>query len=73
MDKDKVYLQDWVFHYNAIAQGWAAIPRELYNQYWSNYNLEGIIRSSKIETLLQILHKTKGDPIEIEKFKNGVQ
>lgn len=59
MDKDKLYLHDWVFHYNALNSTWAAIPRELYNQYWSNFTLEGVLRSSGFETLLDILHKTK--------------
>lgn len=72
MDKNKVYLHDWVFHYNVLTSSWAAIPRELQTQYWSNYDLEGILRSSKIETLLEILYKTKGDLIEIKKFKDGL-
>jgi hypothetical protein len=59
MEKD--YLYDWVFHFNHYNNTWAAIPRDMYKQYWDNYNLPGIIRSSKIETLLELLHKSKGD------------
>ena len=59
MEKD--YLYDWVFHFNHLTNTWAAIPRDLYKQYWDNYNLPGVIRSSKIETLLELLHKSKGD------------
>jgi hypothetical protein len=55
------YLYDWVFHFNHYNNTWAAIPRDMYKQYWDNYNLPGIIRSSKIETLLELLYKSKGD------------
>lgn len=63
---EQEYLQDWVFHYNVFTQKWAAIPRELYQQYWSDYNIEGVIRSSSLETLLSILHITKGDEGQIQ-------
>jgi hypothetical protein len=61
---DKNYLFDWVFHYNNETEQWAAIPRELYNQYWNNYSIEGIIRSSSHATLLEIIQKTNGKGIE---------
>lgn len=63
---EQEYLQDWIFHYNVFTQKWAAIPRELYQQYWSDYNIEGVIRSSSLETLLSILHITKGDEGQIQ-------
>lgn len=65
---DDHYMQDWVFHYNIFTEKWAAIPRELYQQYWSDSAVEGVIRSSKIETLISLLHKTKGDIDEINKL-----
>jgi hypothetical protein len=61
-------MQDWVFHYNIFTEKWAAIPRELYQQYWSDSTIEGVVRSNKIETLISILHKTKGNPEAIEKL-----
>lgn len=64
--KDVFY--NWVFHFNPYTKQWAAIPRDLYNDYWSNYELEGIIRSSKFSTLLEILQKTEG--VDIEKKLN---
>lgn len=64
----KDYLYDWVFHYNPYTKNWAAIPRDLYTQYWDNYNLEGVIRSSSHKTLLEILQKTEG--VDIEKKLN---
>jgi hypothetical protein len=60
--KDVFY--NWVFHFNPYTNQWAAIPRDLYNQYWDDYELEGIIRSSKFSTLLEIIQKTEGEDIE---------
>lgn len=59
-------LYNYVFHFNPYTQQWAAIPRDLYNDYWSNFKLEGIIRSSKYETLISIIYKTKGDSKKID-------
>jgi len=67
---DNYYMQDWVFHYNIFTEKWAAIPRELYQQYWSDSTIEGVIRSNNFETLLAILHKTKGSIDAIEKLTN---
>lgn len=62
------YLHDWVFHYNMFSDTWAAIPRELYQAYWSDFNLPGVLRSKDKDTLLSILHRTKGDPDAIEQL-----
>ena len=61
MSQDLDYLHDWVFHFNTYEQEWAAIPRDKYNEYWSDRDVEGIIRSNILDTLLEMLHKTKGD------------
>jgi len=58
---DQSYLYDWVLHFNPYTKLWAAVPKDLYRQYWDNYDLPGVIRSSKLETLLELLHKSKGD------------
>ena len=63
-----IYLHDWVFHYNTFSGAWAAIPRELYQAYWSDYNLKGVLRSTEINTLLTIIYRTKGDPEAMEKL-----
>ena len=68
----KDYLQNWMFHFNPFTEKWAAIPRDLQMKYWDDYDLDGIIRSSKIETLLSILHKVKGDEDELKKFKDDL-
>ena len=46
---------NWVFHFNPYTNQWAAIPRELYNDYWNNYELERVIKSNKF-SIKQILH-----------------
>lgn len=65
------YLGDWVFHYNPHAELWAAIPRDSYNEYWSVYTHPSILRSKKLETLLSLLNKSKGDVKVIEKLVSG--
>jgi hypothetical protein len=58
------FMHNYVFHLNPYTKKWAAVPRELYNEYWNDYNTKGIIKSSSISTLLEILYKTHGTDIE---------
>jgi len=62
------YLEDWVFHYNVHADKWAAIPRDNYSDYWNDFSHPSIIRSSKIETLLGLLHMVKGDVSKLDEI-----
>ena len=62
------YIYNWVFHFNEFTGLWSAIPRDTYNQYWDNPNVDGVIRSKSIETLTEIIRKTKGEVGEIEKI-----
>ena len=55
------FMHDWVFHFNPYTELWNAIPRNLYNAYWSNYNIKGILRSKEIKTLEYLIHRGKGD------------
>jgi hypothetical protein len=64
----KENLYNWVFHFNPYTKQWAAIPRDLYNQYWDDCDLEGVVKSSKLSTLLEIIEKTDG--LDIEKKLN---
>lgn len=59
---------NYVFHYNGYVGLWAAIPRDVYNDYWSDSNTPGVIRSRSIQTLVEILYKTQGDPSLIEQL-----
>lgn len=65
---DQLYLVNWVFHFNPYSNTWVAIPRDKYNEYWDNYNHPDILRSSSINTLLELLHRSKGDRSLIEKL-----
>jgi hypothetical protein len=62
------HLHNWVFNFNPYTHKWAAIPRELYSEYWNNSDVQGVIRSSSFPTLLEILNKTEG--VDIEKKLN---
>jgi hypothetical protein len=53
-------LYDYVLHFNPYNNTWNAIPRDKYNEYWSNHKgVDGVISSSKFETLIELI--TKGD------------
>jgi hypothetical protein len=64
------YLEDWVFHYNSLRDQWSAIPRETYNEYWNDFSNPKVLRSKELDTLLELLHKTKGNKDFIEKLLN---
>ena len=70
MSQDLSYLENWVFHYNSFSDLWAAIPRETYNEYWSDYNAP-VLRSKHLNTLLDLLHKSKGNTDIIEDITSG--
>lgn len=59
-------LQQYVFHFNPFNKTWYAIPRDLYTEYWSNPNVKGVLKSSKINTLIELI--SKGDKF-IKKIK----
>lgn len=65
------YLEDWVFHYNSFNEQWAAIPREVYAEYWSNHKHHNVIKSKHLNTLLDLLHKSKGNRDIIEDLSKG--
>jgi len=70
MSQDLSYLEDWVFHYNSFNEQWAAVPRETYSEYWNNQNAP-VLRSKHLNTLLDLLHKSKGDVGIIEDLTRG--
>ena len=52
-------LYSYVFWYNVYKSTWYAIPRNVYAEFFAgNYNVEGAIKASKIETLINIIEKT---------------
>ena len=51
-------LYSYVFWYNVYKATWYAIPRDAYAEFFAgNYNVEGAIKASKIETLINIIEK----------------
>lgn len=69
VDVSNAHLHDYVFHYNMFTRNWAAIPRESYQAYWSDMNHPGIIRSSSIDTLIEIVKKVEYDPQFLDKIQ----
>ena len=65
---ENLHLYDWMFHYNPYTKKWAAIPKDLKNEYFTNYKHPRIIRSSSIDTLVELLIKTEGDPKKLDKL-----
>jgi hypothetical protein len=52
-------LYNYVLHFNPYNNTWNAVPRDKYNEYWSKQNVDGVISSSKLETLVELI--TKGE------------
>jgi hypothetical protein len=64
------FMSDWVFHYNPYTQLWNAIPRELYQIYWSKIELTGVLRAKHLNVLLDLINRFKGDIEEIKKISS---
>lgn len=50
-------LYNYIFHYNHYTELWSAIPRELYVKYWDNDDVDGVLKSREISTLIEIIEK----------------
>jgi hypothetical protein len=64
--QDKLYMElssyNWIFHYNAYTSTWAGFHRDDYHAYWNGgESTFAIIKSSKIETVQEIIKKTEGN------------
>jgi hypothetical protein len=66
--KDDGSLYGFVFHFNHYSGLWSAIPRDQYNQYWSDSKTDGVLRSKNMETLVEIIQKTRGDKSLLEQL-----
>lgn len=65
------HMYEWLFHFNPHTQLWNAIPRDLQNEYWNNHTLADVLRSKHLNTLLDMIHRTKGDKGLIEDLTRG--
>jgi len=50
-------LYNHVFHYNHLTELWSAIPRDKLNEYWSNYETEGVLRAKDFMVLVELINK----------------
>ena len=60
-------LYDWLFH-QGLDGNWAAIPRDKIAEYFNDYNCQGVIRSSQLETVVELASKVSYDPEFINKI-----
>lgn len=65
------FMQEWIFNFNPYTGLWNAFPRNSYNDYWNNYELEGVLRSKDINTILSFLQKSNGNIDVINKTSIG--
>ena len=65
---NKAVLYNYLFHYNHLTGLWSAIHRDSYLNYWSNYETTGVLRSKSMQTLMDILQRTNGDPALIDQL-----
>lgn len=52
-------LYNYIFHWNHYTELWSAIPRDKYMKYWDNDEIEGVLKSKSISTLMELI--CKGD------------
>lgn len=65
------YMTDWIFHFNPYTQLWNAIPRNVITSYWSDSQHKDVLRSKHLNTLLDIIHRFKGDAGMIDDVIKG--
>jgi hypothetical protein len=53
-------LSNWVFHYNSATNTWDATTRDNYTNLFSDRS-NGVISSSRFETLVDLIYKAKGN------------
>jgi hypothetical protein len=65
------FMYNWIFHFNPFTEVWNAIPRDFYNEYWSDGENPRILRSRNISDLKDLLYKAHGDEDTIKEILNG--
>lgn len=64
-------LYNWVFHFNNHTGLWAAVHRSNYLEYWSQESHPAVIRSTRIDTLIELIQRTEGDAAKLEQLIGG--
>jgi hypothetical protein len=60
-------LDNWVIHYNVYTDQFEAATRDSYTKLFSGPR-EDLLRSSSIQTLIEIIEKTNGDKKKLKKL-----
>lgn len=68
--EDNNYLYNWVFRYNPYTKNWCATDRNNYNDLFSKESSDNVLKSSSIETLIEIVSKIEGDVNNIDLILN---
>ena len=64
----KEVFNDWVFRFNPYTKNWYAATRENYRKLQNDIENETVIKSSKIETLIDLISITDGDISKMNKL-----
>ncbi len=61
-------MYDWVFHFNTYTGKWCGAKREHYNDLFNNASSDNIICSKSIHTLHELVNRTNGNKVKINKL-----
>ena len=50
-------LYEYVFHFNPYNELWSAIPRDVYQEYFNNNDVDGVLKSKEYTTLIALILK----------------
>jgi hypothetical protein len=64
------YLYDWIFRYNEYTKNWCAVGRSNYGDLFSKEDSNRVLKSSSIETLIEVINKIEGDINNIDSILN---
>ena len=64
----KEVLNDWIFHYCPYSKKWKSSTRENMKDLFNNVDSKNVIKSSKIETLVELINVTDGNISKMNKL-----
>ena len=59
MDTNKEQLNQYIFNYNSHSDEWRAVKRDNYLELFSNNDSKNILKSKKIEVLIEYITKNQ--------------
>lgn len=59
-------LNDWIFNWNCYTEQWRAVKRDDYKELFNNNNSPLVLRSSRFQTLVDLINRTDGNKEKIE-------